>query len=228
MGQQRAVAERARPELAAALEPGDDPVGGQHLGDRRRRRRRAARTGHAAASQRGGRARRRSSRGRARRRGIGSGRSPRSAPTCRAAPSAVPGVAGGRLHPDLARTRVSAPDPGVGDAVERHAAGHGQDPVAGLLVQPAGQLEQHLLQARPARERPGRRARRPRCLVDRALRRQRAPVRTPAAAKPPSPVGVDELAQLVEEARLAVGGQRHHLVLVAGRAGSRGARSASS
>ena len=34
VGEQGAVAERARAELAAALEPGDDAVGGEHLGDR--------------------------------------------------------------------------------------------------------------------------------------------------------------------------------------------------
>ena len=89
VGHQRALSERARPELAAPVEPGDDTVVGEHggrlVGDVVRRGERHV--GRAAARRR---ARRRSSRARGRPSVNGSAGSPASAHSCRAAPSDVP------------------------------------------------------------------------------------------------------------------------------------------
>ena len=143
VGEQAAVTEGPRPELAAALEPGDDPVGGELLGDRLGDvvgalvgDRRAVEPGGQlvvvpAAPEGGGRHRRRPV---AQLGGDLEGRAQRRA-----------GVARGRLHPDVAK-RALAPQPRVGHAVERHAAGERQARLARLLVQPAGEVDEHLLQ----------------------------------------------------------------------------------
>ena len=89
VGQQAAVPERARAELAAALKPGDDAVVGQHLGDLLGDVGAAARTARrgrrsAASISSSSKPRPRSAPG------IGSTASPRAGATCSAAPSAVP------------------------------------------------------------------------------------------------------------------------------------------
>ena len=126
VGQQRAVAERPRAELAAALEPGDDAVGGEHLGHR------VGDVvgpldGHAGASQPAPPAPS-SSQLAAERRRRPSARTvvAELAATCSAAPSAVPGVARRRAAPRPRSNGPSRRQPRVGHAVERHAAGHHQ------------------------------------------------------------------------------------------------------
>ena len=139
------MAERARPVLAAPLIPGDDAVVGQHVGglvgDRRRPRVRQRGAGAAPP-----RARRRTSRG------------PRSAPGI--------GVTGRRARSPRAarrrarcrrRRRPAAPRPaanGPSAASRALATQFSATPPAmvrvdgptGRVVQPAGQVEQHLLQ----------------------------------------------------------------------------------
>ena len=191
VGEQAAVAEGARPELAAPLEPGDDAVGGQHLGDR---------LGHVAgplvgdrgaveprrelgvapaAAERGGRHRRGPVAELARR---PRGRRPARCPSRRrpAAPRVV--------------ERALAPEPRVGHAVERDAAGQRQARLARLLVQPAGQVDEHLLQ--PALDAAGEVGVRgqpvARRRVSAGAKRAQS---TASVAKPPSPVGADQLAE---------------------------------
>ena len=101
IGQQAAVAERARAELAAPLEPGDDAVGGQHLGHRVRE---SAGRSYGDA---GGRAASRldlvvvrQPRPRAAV-GIGCDAVAQARATCSARAERRAGVAGGGLHPDL-------------------------------------------------------------------------------------------------------------------------------
>ena len=149
---------------------------------------------------------------------------PRSAPTNSAGgtPSACgdrqrgaqrrTGVPGRRLHPDPL-VRTLGEQPRVGHAVERHSAGKRQRLAANLRVQPAGEVEQHLLQ-------PALHAAREVGVVAGPL------VPAPQGLGEARPVhwfgaeaavarGVHVLAQVVEEARLAVRGKRHDLVLVA-------------
>ena len=144
VGEQAAVPEGARPVLAAALEPGDHPVGGDHLGDRVGQVGRAL-VGDPGRGQPGGQlvvgpaapeGGRRHGRDPVAE-GVGEvhGRAEGGA-----------GVAGGRLHPDALERPLLGQDR-VGHAVERDPAGHGQVAVAGLGVQPADQLEQDLLEA---------------------------------------------------------------------------------
>ena len=137
-----ARAERARPELHPALEPADDLLRFQQIGDARRRV---------------GVARRRD--GTSRRRGRGTRRSrsdenagPRKLPCWRSIEPVCPrlveqlvpdeqrraqraaGVAGRRLNPDVVE-RPLAQQPAVGHAVERHAAGQHQTRHARLAEQ---------------------------------------------------------------------------------------------
>ena len=77
--------------------------------------------------------------------GIGAARSPASAAACSAPPSAVPASPAAGCT-QIVLERPLGGQPRVGHAVQRDPAGHGQHPVAGPRVQPAGQLEQHLLQ----------------------------------------------------------------------------------
>ena len=102
---------------------------------------------------------------------------------------------------------------GVGHAVQRGTAGHGQHPVAGAGVQLGGQRQQYLLQAAlHAGGQVGVRV--GEFPAGRASRSELRPVhRVGAEAAGDRP---DLLPDLVEEAGPAVGGQRHHLVFVAG------------
>ena len=100
-------------------------------------------------------ARRRPRRGPSAAERIGRTGSPSSAATCSAAPSAVPRRRR-RAGPTPPRTGPRASSARVGDAVQRDAAGQRQARLARLLVQPARQVEQDLLQARAARWRRGR------------------------------------------------------------------------
>src|SRR5207302_8174655 len=56
-------------------------------------------------------------------------------------------VGGCRLNPDLLERGLLA-DPAVGDAVERHPAGHDEAWVAVAGIQPAEHLEEHLFEPR--------------------------------------------------------------------------------
>ena len=120
------------------------------------------------------------------------------------------GVAGRRLHPDLLE-RALGEEPGVGDAVERHTAGQGQvaAPVRSCS-QPASSssTSSSRLQA----------AARSACVGGPGRRPCRGAARTRpvdgSVRKPPSPVAWTNCPEVVEEARLAVRGQGHHLVLI--------------
>jgi hypothetical protein len=122
------------------------------------------------------------------------------------------GVPGGRLHPDGVEWSLLQ-QARVGHAVEGHATGHAEVAVAGALVQPAGQVEDHLLESplhaggevgvhrRPLAS--GLDARREGCPVD-GLDVEAAVLG-----------GAHQLAHAAEEDGLAVRGHGHHLVLVA-------------
>src|SRR4051794_16075937 len=209
IGEQRAAPERARPVLAGALEPRDDAVAGQHLGHRL-----GEVTGTLIGDARG------AQRGLElvvvpRAPDIGAGhRFDAIAEVARQAQSGAqrgPAVARRRLHPHGIEGPF-APQARVGHAVERHAAGHGQRRLARLLVQPARQGEEHLLEARlhragevGVRTRPVRAGaqRRGEGLPRGGLDGEAAVARRP-----------DQLAQGVQEARGSVGGHGHDLVLV--------------
>ena len=224
VGEQRAVPERARPELGAALEPRDDAVVGEHLGDRvgdvvgpleLDARRVAAPP----------RARRRPSRARARPCASARACRPARAPPAARHPSAVP------ASPDAGCTqtrleRPFPPQPRVRHAVQRDAAGEHQIAVARPLVQPRRELEQHLLE--PPLHGGGQRG-----VVGRELARPARAAGRSARSRGPPPPGTRRTPsartsspELVEERRLPVGSHRHHLVLVATSGGSRGAPSA--
>ncbi len=213
MGEQRPVSERAGPELGAALEPGHDRVvgeGGRHgLGDVV-----APFVGHSGPTQpplqfvvgpapaqvgpghgSDGFA---EVRGELQRGAQGRARVPRR-----------------RLHPDPVE-RAFVVQAGVGYAVECRAPGHGQVGVTGALVQPAREVEQHLL-GHPlhaggqigvlGEELP----------VGASGRCEARPVHR-RGAEPAVPGGEDRFAELGGEPRGSVGGERHDLVLVAGAA----------
>ena len=136
---------RARgPVLAAALEPGHHPVGGDHLGHRLGQVGRAL-VGDLGRGQPGGQL----VVGPAPPQGGGGhGRDPvaEGVGEVHGGAEGGAGVAGGRLHPDALERPLLGQDR-VGHAVEGDPAGHGQVAVAGLGVQPADQLQQHLLEA---------------------------------------------------------------------------------
>ena len=212
VGQQAAVAQRARPELAAPLEPGDDAVGGQRLGHRggdvvgalvdhpgavEPGRQRvvvpfpAERRGphrRDVLPESGGRVQRRAQRG-----------------------ARVPG---GRLDPDLLE-RPLAQQPGVGHAVERDAARHRQTALAGLAVQPASEVEQHVLDGPLDRGGEVGVLGRPTVAALRQRGREGRPV-DGLGAKAAVARGVDQLGELPGVARRPVGRHGHHLVLVRG------------
>ncbi len=127
-------------------------------------------------------------------------------------------VARSRLHPDPVERSI-VQQPGVGHAVERDPAGHREAPLVRTLVQPTGELQEHLLQAGldaggevgvvggPAV---------PRRVV---VPGQRLGVGAPVDrlhAEAAVAGRVDEFTQLAEVAWLAVRRECHHLVLVAG------------
>jgi hypothetical protein len=208
VGEQRAVPERPRPELRAALEPGDDLVAGQRLGDG---------VGHVggplvgdgggaqpalerrvvpAAAQRGGR--------HGRHLVAEPGRDVHGRPQCRA------GIPRGRLHPDLV-VRPLPPQPRVGHAVERHAARHRQRAIAGAGLEVAGQLEQDLLQ--PPLD-AGREIGMGGQEVAAGGERRREGVEVHRRHAEAAAVGPHQLLQRIEMRRPAVRGHRHDLVLV--------------
>ena len=169
---------------------------------------------HAGGRQRAPRAPRRPTRDRAPR-CASAARRPRAAcATCSAAPSAVPEspeagcthtrANGPSRHSREFATQLSATPP---------ASTRSSSPVRSM--QPVRQVEQHLFQAALDRARQRRVRRRELARPARAAARS-APSRSARPRNPPLAVGVDELAQLVEEGRLPVGGHRHHLVLVRG------------
>ena len=168
---------------------------------------------------------RRSQRGRARRRASprpraarGHRRRParrRRRRTCSAAPSAVPASPAAGCTQTSSNGRL-APDARVGNTVQRGAAGHGQHPVAGRScsqrARSTSTSSRRLLHASG----------------EVGVRRGSSPSSAARRRAHCGPVGRlgDEAAvtgrrgsvsrSCVQEARLAVGGQRHHLVLVAG------------
>ncbi len=209
VGEQAAVPEGARSVLARALEPRDDAVGGEDLGDRigdvvgalegdlggvQARGELVVAPGapevgatHRAdlVAERLGEVQRRAERG--------------------------PAVARGGLDPDLVEGAL-APDARVGHAVQRDAAGHRERALARALVQPAREVEQDLLEAllHAAREVGVRLG----PVLARAQPRREALEVDGRDAEAAVAGGGHELAQLAEEARLPVRGHGHHLVLV--------------
>jgi hypothetical protein len=123
------------------------------------------------------------------------------------------GVASGRLHPDPLERPVGGQDR-VGHAVERDPAGHGEVAVAGLGVQPAGQLQQDLLE--PELDAGGQVGVLAGPLLvlaaplGQGVQLDRGHGEAAVAGDP------DRLAQLPHERGLPVGGQGHDLVLVGG------------
>ena len=206
------MAERARAELAAALEPRDDAVGGEHL------RHRVGQVAGALvddpgvlepagqlvvapapAERRGPHRRRPGRRARGRR--------------------AAPRRARCPLSPDAGCTQTSSNGPDacrrdVGHAVERDAARHRERGLAGALVQPRRELERRPPPGAAAPSTRGRRGgsssrRRPR--ASRGARRSQS---TGSVAKPPSPRAWTSVASSSRKARLPVRRHRHDLVLV--------------
>jgi hypothetical protein len=124
-----------------------------------------------------------------------------------------PGVTGRGLHPDVLEVRAPQ-QRGVDDAVQRGPAGQRQDALAGPLAQPGGELDDDVLE--PALD--GRRevgVRRRHLLARAAGRREPVPVRDPRGEAAVAG-GVHQRPQVLGVARRPVGGERHHLVLVAG------------
>jgi hypothetical protein len=138
------VAEGTWSVLAPALEPGHHTVVGQHGGDGRRQVGRPF-VGHLGRAQPGGQlvvrpapAQRRASHGL---------HAVAQAPGhLQGGTQGGAGVAGGGLDPEALEGSLLG-QPGVRHAVEGHASGHGQVAIAGLAVEPAGQVEQDLLEA---------------------------------------------------------------------------------
>lgn len=121
------------------------------------------------------------------------------------------GVTGRRLDPDVVEGALGH-QAGVGHAVERHAARHGEAVVARPSVQPAGQVEQDLLQAQLNRSSqvgvilsPG--------LLPVPSLHETAPVHG-LHAEPSVTGGTDQAAKIVDQGRPPVGGHGHDLVLV--------------
>ena len=184
VGEQRAAAQGPRAELAAALEPGHDAVGGQFGGDRVGDAGRPL-VGPGRGVQPGGQFCRRTSPGPGTRPASASTASPASPASAERAAERGARVAGRGLHPDPARTgprgpagswpRSSAPPrppwPGRGPRSGRAASGPGR---AGHPRSPAG------------RWRPGPRDRRSAARPGPALD-QAVPVGTGSVRKPPSP-----------------------------------------
>ena len=143
VGQQRAVAERAWAELAAALEPGHDRVVGQAVGDLLGDVGRPL-VGHPARSAAPPRSRRRTSRGPGRRPASARSAPRRAARRAARAPSAVPAS----RPPAAPRPRSKGLAATAGSWPRSSARRRRPAParLAGPLVQPAGQLEQHLLE----------------------------------------------------------------------------------
>src|SRR5690606_34550846 len=119
----------------------------------------------------------------------------------------------GRLDPDVLE-RGLPPDPGVGDTVQGRPAGHREGGVTGLVMQPAGQVDQNLLE--PGLNRAGEVGVHPAPgpVVDAGLD-PAVPVGH-GCLEPTVSGGADDVPQLLEVARAAVGGQRYVLVFVAG------------
>jgi hypothetical protein len=211
VGDQGPAAQGAGAELAAAVEPRHHPVVRKDVGDlagevlgRREGHLRGAQplrellAGPAAPERRGG---------------LRLAEVPGLLGEVQGGPQGGPGVAGGGLDPDLVEGRVP-PDPGVGHAVQGRAAGHGEHPVAGLPVQPGGEVHEDLLDHGLHRGGEVGVVAAPGAVVDPA-RGEAGPVRG-LGREAAVAGGADDLAQLGQEAGLAVGGQRHDLELVGG------------
>ena len=212
--EQRAVAERARAVFAAALEPRDDAVVGDHARHRFRdvaRARVAARSPSSSACSNlrvaPAAAERRARASAARRRPA------RFADVERRAERGA-GVARGRLHPDVRRTARVRATYGVRDA--RSARRRPPSPAPFIPVRACSQrasVEHRLLRARLARSPRGRRA---------LARTARPPARggtnraksIGSATKPPSPSWCIASRISRQPARRAVRRERHDLVLV--------------
>src|SRR5690606_25128359 len=210
VGEQGAVSEGARAVLAAALEPGDDAVAGEFLGDG---------LGDVvgpvvgdggavepvaqgvvapAASE------------------VGAGHGPRGDPLLRAhvqgAAEGGAGVPGGGLHPQVP-VGPAGGQAGVGDAVQGDTAGQGQGVAAGLAVQPVREVQEDLLQDGLGAGGevgvvlvPG--------LVRGARRGESGPVDA-VGAEAAVAGGVDVFAQAGQVAGGVAGGERHDHVLLA-------------
>jgi hypothetical protein len=211
VGEQAAVAQRPRPVLATALEPGHDAVRGQRLGHRLRDvvgalvgDRGGVEPGPDLVVVPGAPERGAAHRG---------GRVAQLGGHLERGPERGPGVAGRRLHPQIAERRL-APYARVGDAVQRDTAGKRQARLAGPLVKPGGELDEHLLEAPLHRRREVGVGRHPPVAVDErggeALPLHRI---RPEAART---VGADEPPERVQVLRRAVRRHRHDLVLVRG------------
>ena len=210
VGEEAAVAQRARPVLRAPLEPADHAAAGHDLGHRAPEVGRPLGLDARAAQLRGHLL-------------VGEGPPERGAGHRRDVVAGPRGQVqrGAQRRPRVARRgldpdRVERPLVGqarVGDAVERHPAGQRQRALARAVVRPARQVEEHLLQA------PLDRAGEVEVLLAPVLagdaRRERFPVDA-LGREAARPVGPHALAEVREEARLAHGGHGHDLVLVRG------------
>jgi hypothetical protein len=120
-------------------------------------------------------------------------------------------VAGCRLHPDVVEGPFP-PQTRIADAVERHAAGQRKPPFSGLLMHPPGEVEHDFLEA--ALDACGEVGVFCAPFVALADGRRKARPVEPLGPKASVLGRVERFAQLAQPPRLAIGGERHHLVLV--------------